>query len=181
MPLNPLYAVLGAAVAVSTSCRQAVTPSVNPAAGPGADVTETVAEAATGELLFTGAFQPAEYEAAGSFTITRRADRTTLKLSDDFASNPGAPDLYVVIGDAANPIEGKAFPYPLAEDEYETVAVLKAVAGAQTYEIPAAIDLDSSGSVVIWCKRFNATMGYAPLVQPMAEQHDHHDHHDHDH
>ena len=145
-------------------------------------MTEMVADAATGELLFTGAFQPAEYEGAGSFTIIRRGDTTTLKLSDDFASNPAAPDLYVVIGGAANPVEGKAFPYPLAEDEYETVAMLEAVSGAQSYEIPAEIDLDSSGSVVIWCKRFNATMGYAPLVQPMAVEHDHHGHDDdHDH
>ena len=118
---------------------------------------------AMGEPAFSGTFQKAKYKGAGTFKIYKDGDVTRLHLSEDFASNPKAPDLYVVIGNATNPISGKENPYPLAEDEYVTVAELTSAMGAQDYEIPADIDLSEDSSVIIWCKEVNATMSYAPL------------------
>ncbi len=118
---------------------------------------------AMGDALFTGTFQRGEAPGAGSVTIVKHGDQTVLHLSEDFASDPKAPDLYVVVGNRANPIEGKPHPYPLVDDEYQTVDVLKSVAGAQSYQLPDDIELSEDSSVIIWCKQFNATMHYAPL------------------
>lgn len=115
------------------------------------------------DTIFTGAFQKAEHETKGAFEIHKHGDKTMLHLSEDFATNPGAPDLYVAIGAAANPIADKELPYPLAEGEYVTVAELTSATGAQAYDLPADIDLSEDNSVIIWCKQFNATMSYAPL------------------
>ena len=116
-----------------------------------------------GDLVFSGAFMKGEAPAAGMVTIHKDGEKTMLRLSEDFSTNPEAPDLYLAIGNTANPIEGKELPYPLAEDEYMTVAELKSAEGAQHYEIPADVDLSEANSVIIWCKQFNATMSYAPL------------------
>ncbi len=113
--------------------------------------------------IFSGTFQKGEYDAAGTFEIDKHGDVTMLHLSEDFATNPGAPDLYLAIGNTTNPIADKEHPYPLDEGEYVTVAELTSATGAQGYELPADIDLSENNSVVIWCKKFNATMSYAPL------------------
>ena len=131
----------------------------------GGNLMQTAAEAPMDmdRYLLTGVFKPAEYEAAGSFTISNVGGMAQLNLSEDFASNPDAPDLYVLIGYSADPIAGKSLPFPLVDDEYKTIAKLQSVTGAQSYPIPAEIDLSKGGSVVIWCRRFNATMSYAPF------------------
>ena len=118
---------------------------------------------AMGDPVFSGTFQKGEADAAGTFAIHKDGDMAMLHLSEDFATNPDAPDLYLVIGNAANPIADKELPYPLDESEYVTVAELTSAMGAQDYELPADIDLSESNSVIIWCKKFNATMSYAPL------------------
>ena len=116
-----------------------------------------------GEPVFSGTFQKGKYKGAGTFKIYKDGDVTRLHLSEDFESNPKAPDLYLVIGNSTNPIDGKKNPYPLEEDEYMTVAELTSAMGAQKYEIPADIDLSEDSSVIIWCKEVNATMSYAPV------------------
>jgi len=116
-----------------------------------------------GDAIFSGAFQKAEHETTGTFAIHKNGDQTMLRLSEDFATNPAAPDLYVAIGTSANPIADKELPYPLGEGEYVTLSELTSATGPQAYEIPADIDLSEDKSVIIWCKQFNATMSYAPL------------------
>lgn len=119
---------------------------------------------AMGDPIFSGSFQKAEHDTTGTFAIHKQGDQTMLHLSEDFATNPGAPDLYVAIGATANPIADKEPPtYPLDEGEYVTLAELTSATGAQAYDIPADIDLSEDNSVIIWCKQFNATMSYAPL------------------
>lgn len=118
---------------------------------------------AMGDPIFSGTFQKGEADAGGTFAIHKDGDTAMIRLSEDFATNPDAPDLYLVIGNAANPIADKELPYPLDESEYVTVAELTSAMGAQDYELPADIDLSESNSVIIWCKKFNATMSYAPL------------------
>ncbi len=118
---------------------------------------------AMGDPMFSGTFQKGEHDAAGTFEIDKHEGVTMLHLSEDFATNANAPDLYLAIGNTANPIAGKDLPYPLDEGEYVTVAELTSPTGAQEYEIPGDIDLSEDNSVIIWCKQFNATMSYAPL------------------
>ena len=92
-----------------------------------------------------GSFQMAEAPVAGSFSIKKEGGRQVLSLSSDFKTNDQAPG------------------FPLKPGSYTILASLKSSKGAQSYEIPASIDLKAQGSVLIWCKQFNATMAWAPL------------------
>lgn len=129
----------------------------------GEEAQDHMDDMAMDDAVFSGTFQKAEHDTKGTFAIHKHEDRTTLRLSEDFATNAGAPDLYVAIGASANPIADKKFPYPLEEGEYVTLSELTSATGAQTYEIPGDVDLSEDNSVIIWCKQFNATMSYAPL------------------
>jgi len=64
------------------------------------------------------------------------------------------------------PLAGSKPPaYPLKPGTYTVLAPLKAPSGAQTYVLPASLDLATQKSVLIWCEQFNATMAWAPLRQ----------------
>jgi len=108
-------------------------------------------------------FQKAEAPVSGSFTINKVDRKTFLVLSDDFSTNDKAPDLHLVVSSSADPIKGGKAPFALKADSYSIIAPLKAFKGGQKYEVPPSVDLKSSGSVLIWCRKFNATMAWAPL------------------
>ena len=109
-------------------------------------------------------FQQAEAPVTGSFMVKEQAGKTQLVFSDDFSTNPKAPALQVVLNASTTPLKTLTAPhYPLKPGSYTLVAPLKSAKGAQTYDLPAGVDLKSSGSVLIWCKQANATMAWAPL------------------
>jgi hypothetical protein len=87
-----------------------------------------------------------------------------LVLSSDFKTNDMAPDLKVIFSPSTTPLAStKAPAFPLKPGSYTILAPLKSSSGAQSYVIPASIDLSKQGSVLIWCQKFNATMAWAPL------------------
>jgi hypothetical protein len=108
-------------------------------------------------------FQKAEAPVSGSFTINKMDGKTFLVLSDDFSTNDKAPDLHLVVSPSADPIKGSKAPFALKANSYTMIAPLKAFKGGQKYEVPPSVDLKSTGSVLIWCRKFNATMAWAPL------------------
>lgn len=110
------------------------------------------------------AFQKAEAPVTGSFRVHQKGDQTHLVFSKDFSTNPQAPALQVVLMKSATPLAGlKAPSYPLEPGSYTEIAPLKSAKGAQTYTLPAGVDVKAFGSVLIWCKVANATMAWAPL------------------
>jgi len=110
------------------------------------------------------AFQKAEAPVTGSFTVKQHDGKTHLVFSKDFSTNPQAPALQVVLMKSATPLKNlKAPHYPLSSGSYTQVAPLKSAKGAQTYTLPAGVDVKTFGSVLIWCKVANATMAWAPL------------------
>ena len=178
MAVRPLKLLMGAALLTTlVACQGKMSKTGSAPAASHGDKMASGEEAhdhmhdhtALGDPIFSGTFQKAEYDAAGTFNLYKDGDMGLLRLSEDFATNPGAPDLYLVIGNTADPTAGKEFPYPLDESEYVTVAELTSATGTQDYAIPADIDLSENSSVIIWCKEFNATMSYAPLqAAPMS-------------
>jgi hypothetical protein len=109
-------------------------------------------------------FRMAEAPVSGSFTIINKAGKQLLVLSSDFQTKATAPDLKVIFSTSAAPLAStKAPSYPLKAGSYTVLAPLKSFSGAQSYVIPASIDLSQQGSVMIWCEAFNATMAWAPL------------------
>ncbi|WP_259703206.1 DM13 domain-containing protein [Synechococcus sp. CS-1324] len=109
-------------------------------------------------------FRKAEAPVSGSFMVKKEGGKQLLVLSSDFKTNDMAPDLKVIFSPSATPLASTKAPgYPLKAGTYTILASLKSAAGAQSYVIPASIDLGKQGSVLIWCKKFNATMAWAPL------------------
>jgi hypothetical protein len=112
----------------------------------------------------THTFRQAEKPVRGSVTVRRDGDRTLLVFSSDFRTSESAPDLKVAVSPSSTPLAGSKPPaYPLKPGSYTVLAPLKSASGAQTYVVPASIDLSRQGSVLIWCEQFNATMAWAPL------------------
>ncbi len=119
---------------------------------------------ASAGVQLQGPFQMAEAPVAGSFSIKKEGGRQVLSLSSDFKTNDKAPDLKVIFSPSKTPLATTKAPgFPLKPGSYTILASLKSSQGAQSYEIPASIDLKAQGSVLIWCKQFNATMAWAPL------------------
>jgi Electron transfer DM13 len=147
-------------VAAEASPTQTVAPSPSPsAAGSPAQ------SAAVGTASPAASVAPELTERSGAFTgadefhfgkgTARLIEATpgvfTVRL-EDFAVRNG-PDLFVYLSPS--------------EDGYTDAALelgrLKADRGNQNYKVPAATDVSSARSVVIWCKQFAVQFAWAPL------------------
>ena len=94
-------------------------------------------------------FIKAEAPVSGSFKIKKEGGKQVLVLSSDFKTNDMAPDLKVVLSPSTTPLASSKPPaYPLKPGTYTVLAPLKSAAGAQSYVIPASIDLSKQGLLV---------------------------------
>lgn len=119
---------------------------------------ETVAETpAAGSVQSSGTFIDAGYSTKGTASIITENGKKYIQLDNQFKSDNG-PDLFVILHkDDKLPNTG------IKEADYTSIAPLKSTNGAQKYEIPENVDVANFKSVAIWCRRFNATFGYAVL------------------
>ncbi len=105
----------------------------------------------------SGTFVDAEHPTKGIASIITENGKKYIQFDDGFKSDSG-PDLFVILHkDDKLPITG------IKEADYVSIAPLKKTSGAQKYEIPQTVDLAKFKSVAIWCRKFNATFGYAVL------------------
>ncbi len=106
-------------------------------------------------VLASGDFQKSEHPTSGSAQIVMQNGKKYLKLDSSFQSDSG-PDLFVILHRQASPKSyGKA--------DYVNLGRLKKVSGQQMYIISNQVNIVNFKSVVIWCQKFNATFGFAPL------------------
>jgi hypothetical protein len=109
-----------------------------------------------------GLFQSVEHPTSGNVQlITDAKQRHYLVLDNTFKTDPG-PDLYVILHRSAKP-------QTYNSKNYVVLGRLQKVSGQQQYAIPSTINLSEYQSVVIWCRQFNATFGYAPLTPMMPK------------
>ena len=95
---------------------------------------------------FTGR---SRHDTRGTGSLIQHGDGYAVQLGDDFFFD-GAPDPKVALG----------------RDGYDPNTILGVLArntGAQTYPIPASIDVSQYNEIWIWCERFNVPLGVAPL------------------
>lgn len=129
-----------------------------------APIAPAPASLAQAMAMASGSFRKAEAPVTGGFSISEQGGKTVLTLSGDFKTNDMAPDLKVIFSPSATPLAATKAPgFPLKPGSYTVLASLKSSKGAQSYVIPASIDLKAQKSVLIWCQKFNATMAWAPL------------------
>lgn len=110
------------------------------------------------KALFTGKFHGQVHKTEGRATVYQEADgKLVLRLKDFKTSN--GPDVHVVLV-AANQGDAKSLK---GDTERIELGKLKGNEGDQNYEIPAGTDLTKFDGVSIYCVRFNAVFGLAPL------------------
>jgi hypothetical protein len=114
-----------------------------------------VSKIAEASVLASGNFEKSEHPTSGAAQIVIQNGKKYLKFDSSFQSESG-PDLFVILHRQDSPKSyGKA--------DYVSLGRLKKVSGKQMYAIPNGVNIAKFKSVVIWCKKFNATFGFAPL------------------
>jgi electron transfer DM13 len=112
------------------------------------------------KTLFTGKFHGKAHATEGRATIYQQADGKLLLRLTGFKTSNG-PDVHVVLlavkeaSDDANSLRSSL--------ERVELGKMKGNEGDQNYEIPAGTDLSKFTTVSIYCERFNANFGTAPL------------------
>ena len=112
------------------------------------------------QTLETGKFHGKVHATAGRATVYQEVDgKLVLRLTNFKTSN--GPDVHVILVAAKDAMDDANF----LKDNMEKVELgkLKGNAGNQNYEIPAGTDLTRFRTVSIYCERFNANFGAAPL------------------
>jgi hypothetical protein len=112
------------------------------------------------QALEAGTFHGKVHKTSGRATIYKQADgQVVLRLTNFKTSN--GPDVHVVMI-AANDAADDANFLKSSTEKLE-LGALKGNEGDQNYTIPAGTDLNKFQTVSIYCERFNANFGAAPL------------------
>jgi pentapeptide MXKDX repeat protein len=112
------------------------------------------------KTLFTGKFHGIVHKTEGWATIYQGADgKQVLRLTNFKTSN--GPDVHVILVATKDAMDDANF----LKDNTERIELgkLKGNEGDQNYEVPAGTDLTKFRTVSIYCERFNANFGAAPL------------------
>lgn len=112
------------------------------------------------KTLETGTFHGKVHQTSGRATIYQEADGKIILRLTDFKTSNG-PDVHVILIAATDADDNANF---LKSDTQRVeLGKLKGNEGDQNYEIPADTDLAKFRTVSIYCERFNANFGAAPL------------------
>jgi hypothetical protein len=112
------------------------------------------------KTLETGTFHGKVHKTSGRATIYQQADGKLLLRLTDFRTSNG-PDVHVILI-AAKDAEDDAN-FLNSSTERVELGTLKGNERDQNYEIPTDTDLSKFQTVSIYCERFNANFGAAPL------------------
>lgn len=115
------------------------------------------------KTLETGTFHGEVHQTSGRATIYQKQDGNLVLRLTNFKTSNG-PDVHVVLI-AAKDADDNATPHQSKVGDLQRVELgkLKGNGGDQNYEIPAGTDLTKFQAVSIYCERFNANFGTAPL------------------
>jgi pentapeptide MXKDX repeat protein len=112
------------------------------------------------KTLETGIFHGKVHKTEGRATVYQEADgKLVLRLTNFKTSN--GPDVHVILVATKDAMDDANF----LKDNTEKIELgkLKGNEGDQNYEIPSGTDLSKYRTVSIYCERFNANFGAAPL------------------
>jgi len=122
-------------------------------------LSTVAAMAQTGNIVATGTFHGAAHKTSGRATVYQSSNGDILRLTHFETSN--GPNLHVILIAASDAEDNENF----LDKKVERVELgqLKGNVGDQNYEIPAGTDLSKFKAVSIFCERYNANFGTAPL------------------
>ena len=124
------------------------------------DSTSNMGQEHKGKIIETGTFHGKVHNTSGRATIYDEGDgKMVLRLTNFKTSN--GPDVHVILIAAKDADDDANF--LKSSTERVELGKLKGNEGDQNYDIPAGTDLTRFMTVSIYCERFNANFGAAPL------------------
>jgi len=153
MKFNSL-AILSIITTVSLGSIQEVTAYQTQASVDAAIPAMTEIAAAVGQ---SGSFRRGEHATQGRVSIVTKNRTRYLQFDRNFRTSSG-PDVYVILHRASKPSI-----YGVKRKDYALIARLRKFSGSQSYALPNNIRLSEYRSVAVWCRKFNATFGYASI------------------
>ena len=105
---------------------------------------------------FTGAN---DHTVSGNYEIAEKDGKLWLMLQDDFSLDK-APDPYIVLSST-----GKG-----SGQGTVNLGALKKQKGASVFEIKGVKDVKAYSQVLVWCKKYNVTLGQASLAAMMDDK-----------
>jgi Electron transfer DM13 len=125
-----------------------------------ASQSSTGAQESKPKTLETGTFHGKVHQTSGRATIYEQADGKLILRLTSFKTSNG-PDVHVILVALKDAEDDANF---LKSDTARVeLGKLKGNEGNQNYEIPTGTDLAKFQTVSIYCERFNANFGAAPL------------------
>lgn len=112
------------------------------------------------KTLATGSFHGKVHKTSGRATVYQDADGKLVLRFTNFKTSNG-PDVHVILIAAKDADDDANF--LKNNTERLELGKLKGNEGDQNYEIPAGTDLGKFQTVSVYCERFNANFGAAPL------------------
>jgi hypothetical protein len=112
------------------------------------------------KTLETGTFHGKLHQTSGRATIYQEQDGKLILRLTDFKTSNG-PDVHVILIAAKDADDNANF--LKSNTERVELGKLKGNEGDQNYGIPAGTDLSKFQTVSIYCERFDANFGAAPL------------------
>lgn len=112
-----------------------------------------------GNIVATGTFHGAAHQTSGRATVYHTSTGDVLRITHFKTSN--GPNVHVLLVAASDAKDDENF---LTEKlDRVDLGPLKGNEGDQNYRIPDGTDLSRYKTVSIFCERFNANFGAAPL------------------
>jgi len=118
------------------------------------------AQESSAKALETGTFHGKVHSTSGRATIYQKEDGSLLLRLTNFKTSNG-PDVHVILIAASDANDDANF--LKSNTERVELGKLKGNEGDQNYVIPKGTDLSKFQTVSIYCERFNANFGAAPL------------------
>lgn len=148
------FAMLGAAILLTVGCKGEVS-SNQPITQAEPSPAKPAAQKSAVKSGQSGNFVKADHDTKGVARIVSENGKRYLELDQAFKTDSG-PDLFVLLHRASPPQKYQP-------QDYANLGRLQKVSGTQRYAIPENVNPADFRSVVIWCRAFNVTFGYAPL------------------
>jgi Electron transfer DM13 len=124
----------------------------------------TVAQAASSEkTLASGSFHTVAHDTSGTATIHELADGSRVLRFTNFKTSNG-PDVHVYLVAAADASDSET----VKKAGFIDLGEIKGNIGDQNYTLGPQVDLAKYRAVSVWCKRFSANFGTAPLMGDQA-------------
>lgn len=108
-------------------------------------------------VLRQGQLVSIDKSTSGTVRVLELSDGSRFVRLEDLDTSNG-PDLFLYL--TTNPAGGDEGAF---DDDVVNLGRLQGNLGNQNYELPADVDLDRYGTVVIWCDRFSSAFGAADL------------------